>query len=162
MRTIMLTSTRTSGCKRVLSTGFSHDVECHWVFTMHQVPDAEVGSRHVIRNHWVAVDSQIGEGSRKHTAGFFFRPVKLVARRARNQRVGFTALMKVTEHLGPHVDRFLVWIAEQPVNGWQCSGRLFAPGAIEHMCDASSQQGASGLLPMCLKTAAIRVNDQVG
>src|SRR6476660_8648233 len=113
---------------------------------MHQIADAEVGSRHISRNNRVAVDRQIGERSREHAAGFFLRPVKLVTRGARYQRMSFAINVKITKHLGPDIDSFLVWIAKQPINRWKRCRRLFAPGAVEHVCDASSQQGASGLL----------------
>ena len=140
---------------------FSYDVECDRLIAMHQIADPEIGSRYVVCDNRVAVNRQIGEGSREYTSGFFFRPVELVPCSARNQWVRFAALLQITEHLGPNIDGFLIRITEQPINGWQCSWRLFAPGAVEHVCDAASQQRASGLLPMCLKTAAIRVNDQV-
>src|SRR4029077_9793765 len=64
-------------------------VERHWFFPLPRVSGKEVGQRHITRNNRVAVDRQIGERSRKHAAGFFLRPVKLVTRGARYQRMSF-------------------------------------------------------------------------
>ena len=64
--------------------------------------------RYVFRNDWVAVNRQIGKCSRKHAAGFFFRPVKLVPCGARNQWVRPDSVEKSPERSGPRpagVDR---------------------------------------------------------
>src|SRR6266478_9621365 len=106
---------------------------------MHQVPDAEIGSRHISRNHWVAVNRQIGERSREHTAGFFLRSVKLVARCARYQRMGFAAVVEITEHIAPHIVSFLLWIAKQPVNGREGCWSVLSARAIQHMGNCTRQ-----------------------
>src|SRR5689334_3946327 len=67
--------------------GFSHDVESDRLIAMHQIADPEIGSRYVVCDNRVAINCQIGEGSRKHAAGFLFRPVELVPCSARNQWV---------------------------------------------------------------------------
>src|ERR1700741_3671089 len=58
--------------------GFSHDVESDRLIAMHQIPDPEIGSRYIVRNHRVTIDRELGEGGEENTAGFFFGPVKLI------------------------------------------------------------------------------------
>jgi hypothetical protein len=36
------------------------DVKRHGFFAMHQVPNTEVGPRHIVGNHRIAIDRQIG------------------------------------------------------------------------------------------------------
>ena len=115
------------------------DVERHGFFALHQVPDTEVGSGHVSGNHRVAVDRQIREGSREHTAGFFLGSVKLVARCACDQRMRFAAVVEITEHIAPHIVSFLLWIAKQPVNGREGCWSVLPARAIQHMSNCTRQ-----------------------
>ncbi len=103
----MLTSTRTSGCKRCLSTGSVTMLERHGFFALHQIPDTEVGSGHVSGNHRVAVNRQIRERGGEHTAGFFLGSVKLIPCRTCDQRMRFAAVVEITEHIAPHIVSFL-------------------------------------------------------
>ena len=58
--------------------GLCDDVKRYWRIALHEVTDPEVGPRHVVGNHRVTIDREIGEGGGENTAGFFFGPVKLI------------------------------------------------------------------------------------